>query len=184
LLGGIHIDFTEVIIKRKSIRKYTDKLVDDEIIKKCLEAARLAPSWTNKQCWHFIVVRDRKKIEKLSSIATFWLKDAPAVIVACGDPSKSGFKNGQHYYLVDVAIALEHLVLAATNEGLGTCWIGAFDEDNVRSLLGIPKEIKVVALTPIGFPDEEEGLFSKSFKMLLKSGKRKALEEIMHMEKW
>jgi nitroreductase len=108
----------EVIAARKSVRKYSDKLVDKEIIMKCLEAARVAPSWANKQCWHFIVVRDRKKIKKLSSMINFWLKDAPAIIVACGDPSKSGFKNEQHYYLVDVAKALEHVVLAATNEGL------------------------------------------------------------------
>jgi nitroreductase len=109
---------------------------------KCLEAARVAPSWANKQCWHFIVVREREKIEKLSPMINFWLKDAPAVIVACGDPSKSGFKNEQHYYLVDVAIALEHFVLAATNDGLGTCRIGAFGEETVKTLLGIPREIK------------------------------------------
>src|SRR5512137_1273528 len=115
------MEFTEVIAARKSVRKYSDKPIDNESIMKCFEAARIAPSWANKQCWHFIVIRDREKIEKLSSTINFWMKDAPAVIVACGDPAKSGFKNGQHYYLVDVAIALEHFVLAATNEGLGTC---------------------------------------------------------------
>ena len=114
----------------------------------------------------------------------FWMKDAPAVIVACGDPSKSGFKNEQHYYLVDVAIALEHFVLAATNLGLGTCWIGAFDEETVKTLLAIPEEIKVVALTPIGFPAENEGLFSKTLKTLVGSKKRKPMEEIAHIEKW
>ncbi len=150
----------------------------------CLEAARFVPSWANKQCWHFIVVRDREKIEKLSSTINFWMKDAPAVIVACGDPSKSGFKNEQHYYLVDVAIALEHFVLAATNEGLGTCWIGAFDEENVKTLLSIPREIKIIALTPIGFPAEDEGLFSKTLKTLVNSKNRKPMEEIAHMEKW
>jgi len=178
------MDFTEVIAARKSVRKYSDMPVDDEIIMKCLEAARVAPSWGNKQCWHFIIVHDKKIIEKLSSMINFWLKDTAAVIVACGDPSKSGFKNEQHYYLVDVAIALEHFVLAATNEGLGTCWIGAFDEENVRTLLGIPKEIKVVALTPIGYPAKDEGLFSKTLKTLVSSKKRKPMEEMVHMEKW
>ena len=184
LVLGVYMDFTEVIAARKSVRKYSDEPIDNESIMKCLEAARIAPSWANKQCWHFIVVREREKIEKLSSMINFWMKDAPAVIVACGDPSKSGFKNEQHYYLVDVAIALEHFVLAATNEGLGTCWIGAFDEENVKTLLSIPREIKVVALTPIGFPAEDEGLFSKTLKTLVSSKKRKPLEEIAHMEKW
>ncbi len=126
------MDFTEVIAARKSIRNYSNKPINKETIMKCLEAARLAPSWANKQCWHFIVVTDKDKIEKLSSTINFWLKDAPAVVVACGDPSKSGFKNDQHYYLVDVAIAFEHFVLAATNEGLGTCWMGGFDEGDCK----------------------------------------------------
>jgi nitroreductase len=151
---------------------------------KCLEAARAAPSWANKQCWHFIVVTDRDKIEKLSSMINFWIKEAPAVVVACGDPSRSGFKNDQHYYLVDVAIALEHFVLAATNEGLGTCWMGGFDEEVVKAQLGIPGEIKVVALTPVGYPSEDDGLASKAIKTIVGSKKRKPIEEIVHSEKW
>jgi nitroreductase len=127
---------------------------------------------------------DRDKIEKLSSTRNFWLKGAPAAVVACGDPSKSGFKNDQHYYLVDVAIAFEHFVLAATNEGLGTCWMGGFDEEIVKPLLGILSEIKVVALTPIGYPSEDDGLFSKAIKTMVGSKKRMPIEEIVHSEKW
>ena len=78
------MDFAEVIAARKSIRNYSNKPVNKEIIMKCLEAARSAPSWANRQCWHFIVVMDRDKIEKLSSMINFWLKDAPAAVVACG----------------------------------------------------------------------------------------------------
>lgn len=178
------MDFREVIAARKSIRNYSNKPINKETIMKCLEAARLAPSWANKQCWHFIVVMDKDKIEKLSSAINFWLKDAPAVVVACGDPSKSGFKNDPHYYLVDVAIAFEHFVLAATNEGLGTCWMGGFDKEIVKTLLGIPSEINVVALTPIGFPSEDDGLFSKAVKTMVGSNKRKPIEEIVHSEKW
>jgi nitroreductase len=178
------MDFAEVIAARKSVRDYSNKPVNKETIMKCLEAARFAPSWANKQCWHFIVVTDRNKIEKLSSTINFWLKNAPAAVVACGDPSKSGFKNDQHYYLVDVAIALEHFVLAATNEGLGTCWMGGFDEKIVKSLLGIPTEIKVVALTPIGYPSENDGLVSKTIETMVGSKKRKPIEEIVHSEKW
>ena len=178
------MDFDEVIVARKSIRNYSKKPIDKETILKCLEAARLAPSWANKQCWHFIVVTDRDKIERLSSSINFWLKSSPAVVIACGDPSKSGYKNDQRYYLVDVAIALEHFVLAATNEGLGTCWIGGFDEEGTKSLLGIPGEIKVVALTPIGYPSEDDGLFSMAIKTIVGSSKRKPIEEIVHLEKW
>ena len=178
------MDFTEVIAARKSVRNYSNKPVDNEIIMKCLDAARAAPSWANKQCWHFIVVTDRDKIEKLSSTINFWLKDVPSVVVACGDPSKSGFKNDQHYYLVDVAIAFEHFVLAATNEGLGTCWTGGFDEKVVKDLLGIPGEIKVVALTSIGYSSGEDGLFSKTIKTIVGSKKRKPIGEIVHSEKW
>jgi nitroreductase len=178
------MDFTEVIAARKSVRNYSNKPVDNETIMKCLEAARAAPSWANKQCWQFIVVTEKDKIEKLSSTINFWLKDAPAVVVACGDPLKSGFKNDQHYYLVDVAIALEHFVLAATNEGLGTCWMGGFDEEIVKSLLGTPSEIKVVALTPIGYPSGDDGLFSKAIKTIVGSKKRKTIEEMVHSEKW
>jgi nitroreductase len=179
-----YMDFAEVIAARKSIRNYSNKPVNKETIMKCLEAARSAPSWANRQCWHFIVVMDRDKIEKLSSMINFWLKDAPAAVVACGDPSKSGFKNDQHYYLVDVAIAFEHFILAATNEGLGTCWLGGFDEEKVKDLLGIPSEMKVVALTPVGYPSGDDGLFSKAIKTMVGSKKRKPIGEIVHMEKW
>lgn len=177
------MDFTEVIVARRSIRNYSNKPVDNETMMKCLEAARAAPSWANKQCWHFIVVTEGDKIEKLSSAINFWLKGAPAVVVACGDPSKSGFKNDQHYYLVDVAIAFEHFILAATNEGLGTCWMGGFDEETVKDLLGIPSEIRVVALTSIGYPSDD-GLFSKAIKTIVGSKNRKPIEEIVHSEKW
>jgi nitroreductase len=178
------MEFFDVISARKSVRKFLNKPVDDAIIMRCLEAARIAPSWANKQCWHFIVVKDKEKIEKIFSAVNFWLKGAPVIIVACGNPSKSGFKNDQAYYLVDVAIAFEHFVLAATNENLGTCWIGAFDEKTVKDLLAIPQEIKVVALTPLGHPAEDEGLWSKAIKTLAGSKNRKQLEEIVHMEKW
>ena len=86
--------------------------------------------------------------------------------------------------MVDVAIALEHFVLAATNEGLGTCWMGGFDEEIVKSLLGIPSEIKVVALTPVGYPSGDGGLFSKAIKTIVGSKKRKTIEEMVHSEKW
>jgi len=176
--------FEDIILARKSVRKYADRPVEKEKIVKCLEAARLAPSWENKQCWHFIVIRDKKVITKLAKGFNFWAKSAPVFIVACGDPRRSGTRRGQDYYLVDVAIATEHLVLEAANLGLGTCWLGFFDEKEIKTLLGIPKEIRVVALTPLGYPHPSEGVWGKVVKMAVRSKKRKPLGEIAHDEKW
>ncbi len=178
------MDFDKVIIARKSVRKYQDKPVEQNKIAKCLEAARLAPSWENKQCWRFIVARDKKTISKLAKGINFWAKSAPVFIVACGDPKWSGTRYGQNYYLVDVAIAMEHLVLEAANLGLGTCWLGFFDEKEIKTLLGIPKGIRVVALTPLGYPHPSEGVWGKIVKMAVGSKKRKNLGEIAYDGKW
>jgi len=176
--------FEDVILARKSVRKYVDRPVEKEKIAKCLEAARLAPSWENKQCWRFIVVRDKGVIAKLAKGFNFWAKSAPVFIVACGDPRRSGTSHGQDYYLVDVAIAMEHLVLEAANLGLGTCWLGFFDEKEIKTLLGIPKGIRVVALTPLGYPHPSEGVWEKVVKMAVGSKKRKNLSEIAYDGKW
>ncbi len=168
------MDFMDVISARKSVRGYTDKPVEEEKLSKILEVARLAPSWANKQCCRYIVVKDKTKIQELSERFD-WLKKALVIIVACADPKDSGDRNGMNYYLVDVGISMQQLVLAATNLELGTCWIGAFDEAKVKKALGVPENIKVVAMTPLGYPAEKEGIGS---------GKRKPLEEIVHHEKW
>ncbi|MFH1327333.1 MAG: nitroreductase family protein, partial [Candidatus Bathyarchaeota archaeon] len=145
------MEFIDVVATRKSVRGYANKEVEEEKLTKILEAARMAPSWANKQCWNYIVVKEKAKIDELvGRNINSWLKKAPVIIVACGDPKESGSRNGMDYYLVDVAISMEHLVLAATNLGLGTCWIGFFDEAKVKQVLGVPENIKVVALTPLG----------------------------------
>ena len=180
------MEFSSVIKSRESIRDYAHKKVEDEKIKYVLECARLAPSWTNKQCWHFIVVKDKKIIKDLSktSIINRWLKNAPVVIVACGDPKQSGVKDNINYYIVDVSIALEHLVLAATDKKLGTCWIGGFNEKKVKRTLEIPENIRVVALTPLGYPAEKKGFTGKIAKIVTQSKKRKSLDKIIHENKW
>ena len=95
--------FLEVIKSRRSIRNYSNQAVEDEKLDEILESARLAPSWANKQCWSFIVIKDKKMIEALSKSAFVnkWLKKAPVIIVACGDPKLSGSRNGMDYFLVD-----------------------------------------------------------------------------------
>ena len=184
------MDFYETVRRRRSVRKYSDKPVPEEAITRCLEAARLAPSWRNGQPWRFIVVRERETIQRLvranylAGAVNWWLKDVPVLVVACAEPRESGSKGDLSYYLVDVAIGLEHFVLAATAEGLGTCWIGGFDEDRVREVLGIPSHIRVVALTPLGYPAEERGLYDRLALLGKRHWRRKSLSEIVRYEKW
>ncbi len=180
----------DVIKSRKSIRKYSTKDIEDEKLNIILEAGRLAPSWQNKQCWRFVVVKDKEKIHQLAlksgfiSKANFFIKDAPIVIVLCANPKDSGFMNGQHYYLVDTAIAFQQMMLVAYEMGIGSCWLGAFNEQKVKQILDIPENIKVVALSPFGYPAEKEGLYAKAVKAFAGSKNRKSLEEIVHYEKY
>ena len=163
------MDFMNLALKRRSIRKYKPEPVPEDILKYVLGAARIAPSWGNRQCWKYIIVTDeslKKKIVESSSPPSSpvggkparsrdWIAKAPIIIVGCADPAKSGNKEGKEYYLLDMGITMEHMMLAAAEQGLGTCWIGGgFDEIVVKEALCIPKEIRVVALTPLGYPDE------------------------------
>jgi len=178
------MEFMDVVKARRSVRSYADIDVEEEKLNLMFEAARLAPSWANKQCWSYVLVNDEEKIKKLAGgVVNSWMKKAKAIIVACGDPKKSGFRNGMDYYLVDVGISMQQLVLAATDLGLGTCWIGAFDEKKVKQLLGIPEEIKVVALTPVGYP-AEANIRSKMTAKLIGANKRKTKEKTVHYNKW
>ncbi len=166
----------EAIRTRRSIRKYKDKPVEEEKLFKVLEAARLAPSATNRQPWRFIVITDPKVKESLrAAYNKDWFTSAPVIIVACAVPEEAWTRHdGEEYWKVDVSIAMQNLVLAAWEEGLGTCWIGAFDEDEVKRALGIPPEIRVVAMTPLGYPAEEKGPVSN----------RKPLKEIVRYNHW
>jgi len=180
------MEFESVIKSRESVRDYSLKKVEDEKINYVIECARFAPSWTNKQCWQFIVVKDKKIINDLSkaSIINRWLKNVPVIIVACGDPKQSGVRNDIYYFIVDVSIALEHIVLAATDKGLGTCWIGGFSEKKVKELLEIPENIRVVALTALGYPAKKRSFIGKIAKVVTQSKKRKSLDKIIHINKW
>ena len=184
------MDFFDAIDTRRSVRTYKPDPVPDELITRCLEAARSAPSWRNGQCWRFLVVKDEETIKRLSGLKVYgypinsWLRSAPTVIIACAVPSESGEHDDVPYWAVDTAIALEHLVLAATALGLGTCWIGGFNESSVRTLLGIPDKAKVIAYTPLGYPAEREGLMGRTVKRFARSHNRKPLEQIVFHERW
>jgi nitroreductase len=153
------MEFLNVIKNRRSIRKYKPDPVPDEEIEYVLNAARLAPSWKNQQCWRYVVVKDKEKIEKIASArpkSQDWLREAPVMIVACADPDDSGHREGKDYYLVDIGISFEHLLLAARDRGLGTCWIGGFDEKTVKDSIEAPDNIRIIAYTPLGYPNEEK----------------------------
>jgi nitroreductase len=171
------MDVFEAIEKRRSIRKYDATPVRQEKLEKILEAARLAPSASNVQPRHFIVVTDEERRRALSAgMFAGFLKQAPLVIVACGDEKKS-----PKWYHIDVAIAVENMVLAATGEGLGTCWIGSFDENKVRAVLKIPEKLRVVVLLAVGYHSGKEGFGSKVFRLVRK---RKSLNEIVSIEEY
>lgn len=152
----------ESIISRRSVRNYEKKDVPNELIGQILEAAVNAPSAGNMQPWEFIVVKDIEIKRELASAALRQrhVSEAPVVIVVCANPEKSADKYGERgkslYCIQDTAAAIENMLLTANSLGLGTCWVGAFDEDSIKNILGIPQKLKPVALITVGFPREFE----------------------------
>jgi nitroreductase len=169
------MDVMTAIKTRRSIRAYKDKPIEDEKLEAVLEAGRLAPSARNLQEWRYVVVKDKALRDKLVDVANGqrFVGQAPAVIVACAVQTDHVMPCGELSYPIDVAISVDHITLAAVEQGLGTCWIGAFKQREVKELLDIPEETKVVALLPIGYPD-----ISPAAKP------RKSLEEIVSYDKW
>jgi nitroreductase len=180
----------EAIRTRRSVRKYSDQPVEPEKLQAVLEAVQQAPSWSNLQCWSLVVVSDqavRDRISELSFVESFFaahgyksnpaqkaLAQAPVVIVACADPSKSGDLRGEQYYMADMGFATENLMLAAHAKGLGSVFVGVFDEEKLKELLQIPAEIRIVGLFPLGYPAGES-----------KGGPpRKTLSEFVHYGTW
>lgn len=150
------MDVLEAIRIRRSVRTYSDRPIPDDVLDRMRQALRSAPSACNLQPWQFIFVSDADLRQKLARAANdqLFIAEAPLTIVACGFPDDAykhmgGDGNSTD---IDVAIALDHLMLAAVAEGLGTCWIGAFSEKKVKQLLEVPKHVKVVAMTPLGYP--------------------------------
>ena len=151
------MELKEAITKRQSIRDYQDKPVPEEKLRRILEAAHLAPSANNMQPWKFVVVTDSKRRKELARAANgqTFISQAPVVIAAVATEPESVMSSGIPSYAVDVAIAVDHMTLAAVDEGLGTCWIGAFSQQRVKEILNIPDKYRVVALLPLGFPRAE-----------------------------
>jgi len=165
----------EAIKKRRSVRSYQDKEIPEDILLQILEAGRLAPSANNKQNWKFIVVKDedlRKKLIPACKNQEF-VGEAPVVVTGCATNLDHIMSNGEHSYPIDLAIALDHMSLEAASLGLGTCWIGAFYQEQVKEILGVPEDVRVVAVMPLGYPK----------KLGSKTG-RKSLSEIICYNKY
>jgi len=151
----------EAIRNRRSIRAYTGKDVSEEEVKKLIYAARWAPSAGNIQPWEFIIIRNAEIKRRLSVAAldqTF-IEEAPVVIVVCANQTRSAWGYGRRgatlYCLQDTAAAIQNLLLAAYAMGLGTCWIGAFQEEEARQVLNLPMGVRPVAIIPVGYPAEK-----------------------------
>jgi nitroreductase len=164
----------ETIRKRYSCRAYQDRAVEQEKLDTIFEAARLAPSAKNLQDWRFVVVKDKKTKVKIAEAANNqrFLEGAGVIVVGCSN-SDSVMRCGQAIAPIDVAIALEHIALQATELGLATCWIGSFFPEKVRSILGIPEDVAIIELMAIGYPADEQ-----------KGQKREPVENVLCYEKW
>ena len=161
------MEILEIIKTRRSIRHYKSDPVDEDTINTVLEAARWAPSWHNTQCWEFIVVKDETTKSQLAETLLWWnpcrpastVTRAPVVIVACAELGKSGFKDGElstdkgDWYMFDLALALQNLVLVAHSLGLGTLHLGAFDAQAAARILKVPPGVVVIEMIPLGYPE-------------------------------
>lgn len=169
------MEVIDVIRNRRSIRAYQPKPVEEDKLMRVLEAGRLAPSASNRQEWRYVVVRNEATRKELMKIAynQHFVGEAPVVIAACAETDNHVMACGQLCYPIDVAISIDHITLQAVAEGLGTCWIGKFDEKAAKELLGIPTEVRVVELLTLGYP-----VATTSVK------KRHPIEKIVKFERW
>ncbi len=169
------MDVLAAIKARRSIRAYGAREVEKEKLNRVLEAGRLAPSASNRQDWKFIVVRDQETRKRLVEAAggQKFLGTAPVVLVVCGTEPEKIMMCGQPAYAIDASIALSFMILEACELGLGTCWLGHFDEKQVKEILGIPAGVRVVAMTPLGYPAESPA-----------ARPRKRLDEVVSYERF
>lgn len=166
----------KAISERRSVRNYLQKEVSEEILWQILAAARNAPSASNRQEWRFVVVKDNCTKEKLFKAAKNqnFIKEAPVIIACCAETDNHLMICGQACYPIDLAIAIDHMTLVAVELGLGTCWVGAFFENQVKQILGIPESIRVVQLLSLGYPKPGE----------FKPKSRLPLKDIVFFENW
>ena len=151
------MDLLELAQRRYSVRAYTSDPIDADTLSKVLEAARMAPTAANRQAFQLVLIHTAGRASELRRIyGRDWFVQAPLVICACGVPAENWVRrDGKNYNDVDVAIVMDHLTLAAADVGLGTCWIGAFDPQAAREVLGLPPGVEPIAFTPLGYPADQ-----------------------------
>jgi len=170
------MEFTQLISRRYSVRAYRPDPVEDEKLQAVLEAARLAPTAANRQPFRIIVMHTAGREEEISRIYRRpWFVQAPIVIGVCAISSLAWVRESDRFNarMIDAAIVMDHLILEATNQGLGTCWVAAFNVEAARSVLGLPDDAEPVIFTPLGYPADQPG-----------EKVRKPLEELVRYEKW
>lgn len=169
------MDFAELIRSRYSVRAYKPDPVSEDKLKRILEAAHLAPTAANRQPFKLIIIKTQGREDELRRLySRDWFVQAPLVIGLIALPENAWKRrDGKNYADVDGAIVMDHLILAAANEGLGTCWVGAFDPAAAREILKLPEEVEPLAFTPLGYPADNPS-----------PKKRKNLEELVCYEKW
>ncbi|MBN1217845.1 MAG: nitroreductase family protein [Anaerolineae bacterium] len=169
------MEFVELVKQRYSVRAYKPDPVEEEKLQLVLDAARLAPSAVNRQPFRLIVLPTKGREAELRRIYhRSWFSQAPFVICICSLPGEAWVRrDGQNYHHVDAAIAMDHLILAATSLGLGTCWVAAFDVEAAREVLGLPEGVEPVAFTPLGYAADKLG-----------SKDRKDLSALVRYERW
>lgn len=172
--------FIDLAKLRYSSRSYKNKAVEKEKLDKILEAARIAPSAANRQAWHFIVIENKDTLKELwTTYKRDWLHSAPIIIVCCGDHNSvwiRSFDNKDHLD-VDLSIAIDHMTLQAAELDLATCWICHFDVEKTKHIFNLPENIEPIALLPVGYPADIVDINRHDTK-------RKAIDEIVHFEKW
>ncbi len=173
------MEIPEAILKRKSIRAFAEKNISEEDLEVLIRAAIMAPSGGNMQPWGFVAVRDSDIKERLveASYGQAFIATAPVVVIVCTDPARTAPRYGDRgttlYCIQDTAAAVENILLTATHNGLGTCWIGAFDEGMAAEALGLPEGIRPIAMIPIGYPAQDPP-----------KRPRRPLTEVLHRNKW
>lgn len=170
------MDIMTTLQGRRSIRKFKDQPIETEKLNKVLEAARISPSAINKQEWKFIVVEDTDIKNKVAeAVGQPFVGTAPIIMVNCGTNPEGIMRGGQYRYTIDLSIATSYMMLQAYELGLGSCWIGAYDEQAVKDILNIPEGVRIVSIFPIGYPDEDPNPRPRP---------RKTIEEIVSYNKY
>jgi len=170
------MDFAQVIRQRYSVRAYQKREIPEDVLQRVIDSFALAPTAANRQPFGLVIIHTAGREQELARIykADWFAKQPPIVVCVCAIPSQAWVRrDGKNYADVDVAIAMDHLILAATAEGLGTCWIGAFDPAAAKEVLGLPDGVEPIVFTPLGYPADTAP-----------AKRRKKVDDLVHLERW